>query len=324
MSDYYPEFYLRKRQREQNYRRLTVVAVGFLVLVVVFGVVGYIAFNAFATRQTPPGATPELAEQQQLLQTAEQLASSSVPDDVLQNTEQQPAVDLSSVSYSESFPQVDVKLEGAAAKAEAGTTVPAEGELPPAVGRDAEGAGGEVVSAPVTEGAPNNSAEAPQPSEQDTRVGSVTPSDDDAQRKADQLKRQEQARREAEKREAKKKADEKKKRELAKQKQKDDELAAAKKKEENAAKPKDDVRAPATKSGGYSYTVYGGTYLSEADAEKDRAKLGALGLSGNLIATGGDVMLVVGRLDDAEAAAALKNKLQGSGFGSAFVTRKAK
>jgi cell division protein FtsN len=155
-------------------------------------------------------------------------------------------------------------------------------------------------------------------------VGSVTPSsstDDDAKRKADQLKRQEQAKREAEKREAAKRAEEKKKRELAKKKQAEEEKAAAAKSEE---KKDDSVRAPATKSGGYSYTVYGGTYLSSEEAEKDRAKLGAIGLSGSVISTAGDYLLLVGRLDDQDSAAALSNKLHNSGFGSAFVTRKAK
>ena len=326
MSDYYPEFYLRKRQREQSYRRWTIVVVGLLVFVGLGAVVGYIAFNAFATRRTPPGATPQLAEQQQQLQTAEQLASSSVPADVLENTAQQPSVDLSSVSYSESFPQVDVKLEGAQAKAEGDSSeLPAEADAtdqPPAVGREGEAAAGsDTTTAPVTD-ATDNTAEAPKPSEQDSRVGSVTPSDDDARRKADQLKRQEQAKREAQKREAQKKADEKKKRELAKQKQADEDKAAAKLAD---AKPRDDsVRAPASKSAGYSYTVYGGTYLSSEEAEKDRAKLGALGLSGNVIHVAGDYLLLVGRLDDKDSAAALSGKLRGSGLGSAFVTRKAK
>ena len=151
----------------------------------------------------------------------------------------------------------------------------------------------------------------------------MTPSatDDDTKRKADQLKRQEQAKREAEKREAEKKADEKKKRDDLKEKLADERALAAKAEEE----PKDDsVRAPATKSAGYSYTVYGGTYLSSDEAEKDRAKLSAIGLSGSVIHTAGDYLLLVGRLDDQESAAALAGKLHGSGFGSAFVTRKAK
>lgn len=329
MSDYYPEFYLRKRQREQAYRRMTVVVVGFLILLAVFGVVGYIAFNAIATRRTPPGASPQLAEQQQQLQTAEQLASSSVPNDVLQNTQQQPAVDLKSVSYSESFPQVDVKLEGAEAKPEGDATAaetPAEADPnAPAAGREPEATASPAPDTAADEtGDTTSKAEAPKPSEQDTRVGSVTPSsnaDDDAKRKADQLKRQEQAKREAEKREAAKRAEEKKKRELAKKKQAEDEKAAAAKSNE---KKDDSVRAPATKSGGYSYTVYGGTYLSSEDAEKDRAKLGAIGLSGTVIHTAGDYLLLVGRLDDQDSAAALSNKLHGSGFGGAFVTRKSK
>ena len=116
MSDYYPNFYLRKRQREQAYRRMTVIVVGLLIFIGIGAVVGYVAFNAFSTRRTPPGATPQLAEQQQKLQTAEQIASSSVPDDVLKQTAAAPPVDLKSVNYSESFPQVDVKLEGADAK----------------------------------------------------------------------------------------------------------------------------------------------------------------------------------------------------------------
>jgi cell division protein FtsN len=150
----------------------------------------------------------------------------------------------------------------------------------------------------------------------------VTPSDDDTQRKLEQAKRQDQAKREAEKREAAKKAEDKKKREAAKKKKAEEEKAAAAKAAET--KKDDSVRAPATKSNGYSYTVYGGTYLSSEEAEKDKAKLGALGLSGNVIKTAGDYLLVVGKLDDADSASALKNKLAGSGFGSAFVTRKAK
>src|SRR5687767_4093858 len=100
MSDYYPEFYLRKRQREQAYRRATVITVGFLSLLVIGGIVGYFIVNAVTTRRTEPGATPELAEQQQELQTQQQLASADVPESMA--GADVPSVDLSTISYSES------------------------------------------------------------------------------------------------------------------------------------------------------------------------------------------------------------------------------
>jgi len=151
-------------------------------------------------------------------------------------------------------------------------------------------------------------------------VGSVTPSmDDDAKRKADQAKRQEQAKREAEKREAAKRAAAKKKRDDAKTKADDEAAKPTAKTDENK-----DVRAPAAKSGGYSYTVYGGTYLNAEDAEKDKGKLSALGLSGTVVHTAGDYLLVVGHLDDSDSAAALESKLHSSGFGGAFRTRRAR
>jgi hypothetical protein len=310
VSDYYPEFYLRKRQREQNYRRMTVVTAGFIALLVVGGVLGYFIVNAVTTRGTQPGATPELADKQQQLQVQERLDNAALPADVLASAEPAAPVDLSQVSYSESFPQISVSLEGAAPPdatqvegetAEGETS--AEGtEQPPAVGREPE-------SAAATD--PNESA--PQPREE-SAVSRVTPQDEEAQRKAEQQRRQEQAKRLAEKRE-------REKREKEQQRREDEKKAAA-------VKPKEERKQPeAAKPAGppsYTYTVYGGTYLSREAAESDKGKLGALGLSGSVIETGGDYLLIVGKVEDQDSAQALNNKLKGSGFGGAFVTRKAK
>ncbi len=307
MSDYYPEFYLRKRQREQAYRRATVVTVGSIVLLLVCAVVGYFVVMALNSRQTQPGATPELADRQQELKVQERLDNAAVPEDVLASAEPVAPVDISAVGYSESFPQISVKLEGAAPKEVQSAETAAEkgaedAQQPPAVGREPE-SGSDTGAAPPVEEKKEKVADSP--------VDRVTPKDDEAARKAEQTKRQEQAKRLAQKREAEKRAEEEKRR--------DDEQKAA---DSKPAPPKKSEAAAKTPS--YSYTVYGGTYLSSAAAESDRAKLGAIGLSGNIIETAGDYLLMVGKLDDSDSAAALSGKLKGSGFGGAFVTRKAK
>jgi cell division protein FtsN len=323
MTDYYPEFYRQKRQREQAYRRATGVVVGFIVLLLVGGVAGYLGLNWWKTRSTKPGVTPELAKQQQDLQTQQQLASSAVPKDVLEQTEPARSVDLKEVGYSESFPQVTVKLEGAESKetepakddATATTDTPVD-EQPPAVGRD-----GADTPEPQTD---TNTAETPQ-SPQQEHVGSVTPSSssDDAQRKLEQAKREEQAKKLAARREAAKRKEEEKKREEAKQKAADEaKKDDAARKNDEPKKESESVRPP--KASGYTFTVYGGTFLDSSEAEKKKGELSSIGLSGNIIHTGGDYMLMVGHFDDQDSAAALANKLKGSGFGGAFVTRKSK
>jgi len=342
MSDYYPEFYLRKRQREQAYRRVTAVIVGVLIFLAIGGGVGYFGFNWWKTQHTKPGATPELAAQQQQLQTQQQLASAQVPKDVLQNTPTQPSVDLGAVKYSESFPQVGVKVGNTAPKS--GDQATAVGDKagagdqngatdqPPAVGRD--GDQGQASDSTATPPADNSSASTPPPDTNSAVAAPpvspeqrVTPTDSDAaKRKLEEQKREDEAKRTAQKREdARHKADQQKRDELKKQADEDAKLTAPPKSEKADAKDDKSVRAPVSKqSAGYTYTVYGGTFLKQEDADKARGDLSALGLSGSVIKVGGDYLVRVGSFEDQDSAAALSSKLKGSGLGGAFVTRKAK
>jgi hypothetical protein len=321
MPDYYPEFYRQRRQREQAYRRATVVIGGFLLLVVVGGLVGYFIWNNFfAVRRTAPGASPELAQQQQELQTEQRIASNRVPSTLLAEGEAQEPVDLKSISYGESLPQVSVSLEGAETTAPGAVPVeePAAAEVtdPEAAAED------DVAGDPAETGdAPPADPAAATTPPADPRVERVSPdSADELAKKAEEQRKKDAARREAEKRDkAKKEAAEKRKRDeqLAAQKKKDEE-----KKAEPKAEPKKE-QAAAKSAPDYVYTVYAGSYLSRDEAEKARGNLSALGLSGSVIdANTGDYLVMVGRVDSMDQAEALKSKLAGGVFGGAFVTRK--
>lgn len=88
---------------------------------------------------------------------------------------------------------------------------------------------------------------------------------------------------------------------------------------------KEPVKPAAVKPAGppsYEYKIYAGSYPSQGDADEGKRGLGALGLTGTIIKNGADYNLLVGTLENFEAALALRKKLEDSGYGSSFVTRK--
>jgi hypothetical protein len=74
----------------------------------------------------------------------------------------------------------------------------------------------------------------------------------------------------------------------------------------------------------YEYKIYAGSYPSQTAADEGKRGLGALGLTGSIIKNGADYNLLVGTLTNFEAALALRSKLESSGYGGSFVTRKTK
>ena len=74
----------------------------------------------------------------------------------------------------------------------------------------------------------------------------------------------------------------------------------------------------------YEYRVYAGQFASREAAEGKKKELGAIGMSGSVLKSGGDYLLLVGTLDEYPQASALQKELKQRGFGASFVTRKAK
>lgn len=297
MSDYYPEFYLRRRQREHSQRRAAIVTIGVVVLFVAGALVTWL-LSSFMPRSTQAGASPELAEQQQELKTQQLMASAAVPTELTDEDAPQ-SVDLKNVPYGESMPLVSVGLAGATAQA---AELPGQAELPPAEP--------ELDPAGLLAAATQPPAE---PAVADPRVERVSPAEPRPEPKVEPKPepRNAETARSAEKPKAEPRTETRAE-------------SPAPKKEPANTEP-EAVTKPASKEPSYSYIVYAGAYLSREEAEKGKSNLSALGLSGSIIdAKTGDYLLRVHTLDDMEQATALKSKLAGSGFGEAIVTRKAK
>lgn len=85
-------------------------------------------------------------------------------------------------------------------------------------------------------------------------------------------------------------------------------------------KPKEEPKVeekPKTNTGGkYRWKVFAGFYDSTSEAEGKAKDLGALGLKASVEKSGPQYILVVGVLDDKDAAEALRNKLVSNGFGA--------
>lgn len=291
-QDYYPDFYLRKRQRERVYRGigwgiglLAVVGLGIFVAVIIWG-------NLLAPRKLQPGATPELASQRQDLETQQKLDEAAKQNlnagTLAEQTADSQKFDLGTIDYASSFPLVQVGLGG-----EGGSALPAaDTSADPAEG-----------TAPTQD--PASTAQQDPSAVNDIGAGTSTPAapaDKPAAKPED-------------------KPTPEKKQETAK---KPEEKKPEPKKEEKKPEVKEEKKPEAAKPAGYVYRVYAGSTSSRESAEKLKSEISSSGVSASIVQSGGDYLLLVGTLDDLDSAMALRNKLINSGFSGAFTTKKSK
>lgn len=114
--DYYPDYYLKKRQRDAVFNRVWKTVIVILVIALGIGV-GYIVYTQiFVHLKQPPDNTEQLAGLKGDLEAKQKLqsAASQVPPDVSGETKEQLAAetDLEKIDYAQSFPQINVSVSG--------------------------------------------------------------------------------------------------------------------------------------------------------------------------------------------------------------------
>jgi hypothetical protein len=293
---YYPEFYLRKRQRESAYKRVT-WGLGILLLVAAGVFTGYLIYkNVLEPRKTQPGVTSDLANERTDLTTDAKLANlNSQPTAAGDAQQSQAAPSLDQVPYGESMPLVNVGVDAggastapatAATDGQAGTPAVTDQTAPATADTTPPAADSTPPAAPGADTTP--AVQPPTP---------VVPKPDTAVRKpADKPKDKPQ--------------------DKPKDKPKDQPKPAVKPVE--AAKP--DAQ-PAAKGSTFVYRVYAGSFSSEEAAQQRKGELKSLGFSGTVSKGFGEYNLFVAELDDLADAAALAKKLKASGFSAAYSTR---
>lgn len=362
MSGYYPESYLRKRQREQGVRRLIIGLCTLAVLAVIGIPVSIFAVKHFATLRAGTD-DPALAREKQQLE--QQSKIENLPDQQWAANAAQAANGgqdtkvprLGELEYAASFPQLSVGLEASAAAPpadDAASALDGGAELtdPALTAVPGEEAAGGVNPDPVTALSPGGGADATPGSsgpgdagsksaagatgdnsgqdkyqrkpEQEAGAGSQADKDQAAKDKAakDKAAKDKAAKDKAAKDKAAKEkaAREKKERE----RQKAAEAEKAEKAEKDAKADNGDKAAKPKAGDDVVLVVYGGSFHSKEDADKAKAGLSALGLTGTVISDEVGHRLLIMQTDDLKSANALVKKLQSNGFGSAYMTRKRK
>jgi cell division septation protein DedD len=318
---YYPEFYLRKRQRDAVYKRVTTVA-GTLLIIAVGVFIGFLLYkNLVEPRRNEPGASPaaavertNLSTEQRLQDLAAEQARNSPEGGPSQTAGAAPKLD--DVPYAQSFPEVSVGVAASgaagAAPAGAGPSADTAGGTSPA-----GGAGSGEAGTGVGQASPSGGADTTPPA---TQPGGQAPGSTSGGSNSQAGRPQgSQAGNASE--QPKEKPKEKPK-DKPKEKPKEESKPAEPKPSGESQKPEEQPKPgqPAA----YVYRVYAGSYASREAAEGRKSELGALGLSGSVIQSGGEYNLLVGQVDTLDSASALVNKLKGSGFSAAFASRKRK
>ncbi|MCC7478961.1 SPOR domain-containing protein [bacterium] len=354
MSGYYPESYLRKRQREQGVRRV-IIGVAVLVILAVVGIpISIFAVQHFAALKAGTDA-PALAREKQELE--QQSKIENLPDQqwavqagLGAAGKDTAAPQLDELDYAASFPQLSVGLEAVSAPADAaGTEQPGQetaGISDPALLPPAEVAatGSGVDPDPVTDlsGARDAAgaavADSSSMADKYQRVDPQQAADKTAADRtaadkatADKVAKDKAAKDKAAKdKAAKDKAakDKAAKDKAAKEKAREEERkrAEAEAKKKDKTEDKDSQDKPAKPRAGEAsiLLVYGGSFHTEEDAKKAKSSLSNIGLSGTVISDEVGHRLLIMQTEDLASANALIKKLHDSGFGSAYMTRKRK
>jgi len=298
MAEKYPEFYIRKRQKEETYRRIVQIVVGFAVLLVVGGIVGFFIYKyALPNRQAAP-KVQELADERQELATQNALASAVGQNEgVSDNDTQQPpggevVANLSDIPYDPSFPAVHVGVEGSNTSMALSGDQGEEAAEAESGGEDAADAG--ANSTPPSQQEQSESFERPSESESTAQKPEDKPASGNTGEKPKETKPTDSGSDQAAK-----------------------PPAPPQDSAENTNKGTED-----SGSGNVVYSVYAGTYKTREDAEKVKGDLQALGFQGTIVDMEIEFHVRVATLDDYARAEAIRQKLIDSGFPTAFATRR--
>jgi hypothetical protein len=288
---YYPDFYLRKRERDSRYRRYSSLVIGCVLVAVVGGVLGYLGYVHLLQPSRLPQTAADLADEKRDLEQEQLLGSGSTPaaeapvsDDSALDPSGEPGIDdLSDVEYSPSMAGVTVEVEGGSVD---DGSVDSAGEAAPGGGAtesvaDGGDEGGEEAPTPPAEQAGEDTFSP------ETESSGAAPSGESAapDAPADQGR------------------------------DADTDVGDG---SDDAAESADDGSA----TDGPVFKVYAGSFSSRESAETAKADLSKLGLQGTIIEMELEHLLHVATLDSYESAEALQAKLVASGFASAFATLK--
>lgn len=284
MSSHYPDFYVKKRQREASYRRTVGFVVG-VVIVVLAGIAGgyFVVWKLFLEPTRAVQTPAQLAEERQQLETAEALeeiasegsiAPLADPGAQAEAGLQIASGDVDDVPYSTSFPamQVAVATSDTPASAELDEALDGTGESdsadPHAVDDDSASTAAQDDSESAT---PASTPPASSPSEPATTPDTSTPATSTPEASGDDVQEPE-------------------------------------------------VPSGTTVYHIYAGSY---NSRSEADRYKEQLATLGFQASVVVIESESrsDYLLRITTLEDYSAAGALKGKLVDSGFGSAFVTR---
>ncbi|GEM_PF-3399163 len=285
---YYPDFYLRKRERDSRYRRYSSLVIGCVLVAVVGGVLGYLGYVHILQPSRQPRTAADLADEKRDLEQEQLLGSGSpgaeeTPGSVDGGAEQAGDAeigDLSNVDYSPSMAGVSVEVEGGtgqdgSAMAEAGSAEEAESG---SAASDGDVAGQDTPTPPSEEPAEETS-----PAETGNS-GVAAPEEAEAPAAAPEQERDSES--------------------------------------EGVAEDAEDVAEDGSGGSGPVFKVYAGSFTSREGAETARAGLAPLGLQGTIVEMELEYLVHVATLDSYEDAEALQAKLVASGFASAFATLK--
>lgn len=322
MSGYYPEAYLRKRRREQGVRRVIFISVAILVIAVV-GVPMWLFASRHIAALRASNDDPALAREKQELEQKQLINNATDQQWAADAASQAKGVDLAKapalkdLEYAASFPQLSVGLDSAAA-AEPG----ADAQLPAA---DAPPENQVITGDPALDGPgrqPDSNPALTDPQPDKSTTDKQQDADAKAKEEAQKREADKAAKLAAQKAREKKEADEKKKADKYKRQQAED--AKAKQNDKGDEKPgSDDKDKPLVPKTGKTlqFKVYAGSFTSRDNAETASRSLGSIGLQGTVMGEGQDYRVFVLKTEDIDAAQAMLNKLQSSGFGSAYMTR---
>lgn len=289
MADKYPEFYIRKRQKEEAYRRTVQIVVGVVIFALIGGLGGFFVYKYWLQPRRQPAPAPEqLADERQELETQSALSSAAGQRTDSAQAGQQAAgsqlvgVDLGDIPYDPSFPLVQVGIEGSdtsvalegAEQSEEPAAQPGEDSKPPEAAKPPE-----AVTPPSDR------------QQQDTfdRPGSASAGNSGSNSNQNSGSGQESA-------------------------------------EDKQPAPPKDEKAPVAdesseSSGSNVFHVYAGTYATREEAEAAKSDLQALGFQSQIIDVNIEFHVKVASMDDFDRARAIKEKLVDSGFTQAFATR---
>jgi cell division protein FtsN len=299
MSDgYYPEYYLRKRKRDRVYALVTRLVVVAVLAGGLGSIGGFLTYQyVLKPKKQAAGVTEQMADQRQSLATAQKLSeaaksATAIPVEGQTPIEFQPT-QLSELRYADSMPLASVSLLGStSAQIDRNTTQPATEP------KDSS------ASASMSNG--SDSVDASVSQTQESASSGVVSSSSAA---VSQSPSTSQPADSAQTRAAQKATDGSTPKPTDKPKGSVQET-----------QPAATDTPPQKPTSEQAYRVYAGITSSKEAADELRGKLTSVGLSGTVIKSGGDYLVLVATVPEFSQAEVLTSDLKGKGF-SSFSTR---